>query len=391
MTSLKIDELRGVEQIIPLEDFRKLLESKKKLRVKLGVDPSRPDIHLGHTIPLRIMKKFQDAGHTVIFLIGDATGQIGDPSGRNITRPVLTNQEIQANAKTYLDQLSKVLDIKKAEIRFNSEWHGKLDLTGMLKIASHFTVAQLVEREDFKNRLTEGNELALHELFYPVMQAYDSVMLNADIELGGSDQTFNVLAGRSLQKKMGQVPQCVIITKLLVGLDGTNKMSKSLDNYVSLVDTPLDMYGKIMSLRDDLIAPYYELCTEIELSVITELVKTFAEGANPRDAKASLAREIVSIYHGPDQALAAESQWNATFRDKSGPAESQIISITYDHSPLIEYLVSQKLIASRSDVRRLLSQKGIKINNQVVSSEDEILKDGDVLSIGKTRFYLLKG
>lgn len=390
MKALSPDQLRGIEEIIPEADFARAMASGRPLRIKLGVDPSRPDIHLGHAIPLRVLRHLQDLGHTVIFLIGDATGLIGDPSGRNKTRPVLTADEIKVNAQTYLDQVGKILDVKKAEVRFNSEWHNQLSFTDLLKLASNFTVAQLIERDDFKQRLDAGDELALHELLYPLMQAYDSVVLKADVEFGGTDQKFNLLAGRSLQKKLGQSPQSVVLTKLLVGLDGTNKMSKSLDNYISLVDTPLDMYGKVMSLPDNLIAPYYELCTDIDLAVIDQLVATLAEGANPRDSKASLAREIVRIYHGDKAAIEAEDSWNKTYRDKQGPSEEQISYVGYAKKPLIDFLVAVDVVPSRSEVRRLIQGKGIRINGEVVEDENILLDRSDLVSIGKTRFFKFK-
>lgn len=382
---------RGVEDIIVQSEFEAALKLDKKLRIKLGVDPSRPDIHLGHAVPLKVMRKLQDLGHTMIFLIGDATARIGDPSGRNKTRPVLSDAEIKANAKTYLDQVGKILDVKKAEIRYNSEWLDKLDFAKLVKLAGNFTVAQLIEREDFKNRLASGQELSLHELLYPVMQAYDSVMLEADVEFGGTDQRFNNLAGRDLQRKLGQKPQQVVLTKLLVGTDGTNKMSKSLDNYIGITDEPINMYGKVMSIPDQLIAPYYELCTDIELEVIDELVKTLAEGANPRDSKASLAREIVRIYHGDRASTVAEEAWNKTFRDKSGPSEGQIEPINMGGGKLIEVLTKSGLIESNSEIRRLIRDKGIRVNDVVVEDESMGVEAGDVINIGKKRFYRLKG
>src|SRR6185369_17521440 len=296
---------RGVDQIVGLPELEQALDGSRALRIKFGVDPTRPDLHIGHAVALRKLRKFQDLGHTVIFLIGDYTTKIGDPSGKSKTRPKLSDDEIAAHVETYLAQVGQILDVKKAEIRYNSEWLAKLTFGDLIGLASNISVAQIIERDDFKNRLENGQELALHELLYPLMQAYDSVALEADVEFGGTDQRFNLLAGRALQKKLGQRPQIVFTCELLVGLDGVKKMSKSLDNYVGFTDTPVDMYGKIMSLPDSLIAPYYKLCTEIPLNVIDELVKTLAVGANPRDAKASLAREVVRLFHGEDAALKA--------------------------------------------------------------------------------------
>jgi tyrosyl-tRNA synthetase len=380
---------RGVEDIIIRAELEKELKTGRKLRLKLGVDPTSPDIHLGHAVVLRILRKFQDQGHTVIFLIGDATTRIGDPSGRSATRPVLTDAEIEANAKTYLEQVGKILDIDKCEIRRNSEWFDKLDFAEILKLAGKFTVAQLIEREDFKKRLEAGHELGLHELLYPVMQAYDSVVLEADVEFGGTDQLFNLLAGRDLQKKMGQRPQQVFLSKLLVGTDGTHKMSKSLGNYIAVADEPVDMYGKVMSIPDKLIAEYYELCTDIEMSVIHELVKTLAAGVNPRDAKASLAREIVRIYHGETAALKAEDGWNQTFRDKEGPTEDQITYVGPHKASLVDFLLAQKIFTTRSEVRRLVDQHGIRINNELAATIESDVNPNDMVQVGKKRFYKL--
>jgi tyrosyl-tRNA synthetase len=382
---------RGVDEIIVQTELEQALKGPKKLRLKLGVDPSRPDIHLGHAVVLRKLRRFQELGHTVIFLIGDATARIGDPSGRNKTRPVLDQEQIDRNAQTYLDQVGQILDVYKCEIRRNSEWLDELSLTKLLHLAGQFTVAQLAERDDFRNRLEQGLDVGLHELFYPVMQAYDSVVLEADIEFGGSDQRFNMLAGRALQKKLGQNPQSVFMCQLLVGTDGVQKMSKSLDNYVALTDQPSDMFGKLMSLPDELIAPYYELCTDIELSVIEELVKTLAAGANPRDAKASLAREIVRLYHGEDQALAAEDAFNRQFRDKERPSEIPEVVIDDAETRLSALLVSADLASSNSEARRLIEQGGVKLNDEVIKADVEItMKDCDVVQVGKRRFVQIR-
>lgn len=384
------DLLRGIEEVINETELDKLLSAKKKLRIKFGVDPSSPDIHIGHAVLLRSLARFQALGHTVIFLIGDATAAIGDPSGRNKTRPMLTGEEIEANAKTYLDQVGQILDVGKAEIRRNSEWLGRLDLSELLKLTGRFTVAQLIEREDFKNRLDAGIDLGLHELLYPVMQAYDSVALEADVEFGGTDQRFNMLAGRALQKKMDQTPQQVVMAKLLVGTDGVQKMSKSLGNYIGTADAPADMFGKVMSIPDSLIAPYYELCTDIELSVIDELVKTLAEGANPRDAKASLAREIVAIYHGSDDAIKAESAFNAQFRDKELPSDIAEVKTELGLRQVDELLVELKLAESNSEARRLLEQGGVRISGERIENDSVTVASGDVIQVGKRRFIRVK-
>jgi tyrosyl-tRNA synthetase len=383
---------RGVDQIIGRDELEAtLVDNKRKLRIKFGVDPTRPDLHIGHALVLHKLRRFQELGHTVIFLIGDYTTKIGDPSGRNQTRPMLSDKEIAANVQTYLDQVGLLLNVKKAEVRYNSEWLAKLKFGDLINLASNVSVAQTIERDDFKNRLASGQELALHELLYPLMQAYDSVALEADVEFGGSDQLFNLMAGRALQKKLGQRPQIVFTLDLLVGLDGVKKMSKSLDNYVGVTDAPVDMYGKIMSVPDPLIAPYYKLCTDIPLANIDGLVQTLAEGANPRDSKASLAREIVRLYHGEAAALKAEESWNATFRDKQGPSKDMIKELKVGKKPaaLIDLIVEQGIKPSRNQVRTLVEQNGIRLNGETVTDPSQEVKAGDEINIGKTEFYRL--
>jgi tyrosyl-tRNA synthetase len=388
---MKSDLLRrGVDQIIPIAELESALKSGRKLRIKFGVDPTRPDIHLGHAVVLRILRELQGLGHTVIFLIGDYTTKIGDPSGRSKTRPMLSDEEIEANIKTYLDQVGLILDVKKAEVRRNSEWLAKLSFADLIDLASKMSVAQLIERDDFKKRLGEGHELALHELLYPLMQAYDSVALEADVEFGGTDQLFNLLAGRALQKKMDQKPQIVFTAKLLVGTDGVQKMSKSLDNYIGVTEAPFEMYGKIMSIPDHLIAPYYELCTDVELDVIDELVKTLAAGANPRDTKASLAREIISIYHSTDDARVAEERWNGLFRNKQGPGEDEFqLHVTKVPKLIVDLLVDLGAAASKSEARRLVEQRGVSVNDEIANLE-ATAKPGDTIKVGKRRFYKLE-
>ncbi len=385
-----MDELftRGVDEIIDQVALEKLLKGSKKLRLKLGVDPSAADLHLGHTVVLRKLRQLQDLGHTVIFLIGDFTAKIGDPSGRNVTRPVLSEKDIDTNAKTYLDQVGKILDVKKAEVRRNSEWLSKLKFDDLLKLAGNFTVAQLIERDDFRTRLADKKELGLHELLYPVMQAYDSVELKADVEFGGSDQRFNILAGRSLMKKLGLKPQQVFLTKLLIGTDGKQKMSKSLGNYIAVTDKPGDMFGKVMSIPDELIAEYYELCTDISKDVVDETVKTIAEGANPRDVKASLAREIVTIYCGKEAAQSAIESFDRTFKDKLGPSEDLIEDRVILSKDLLDVLAEAE--GSKSAGRRLIAQGGVRVNDVKVDPENvPSVAAGDLIQIGKRRFLRL--
>jgi tyrosyl-tRNA synthetase len=388
-----MDELltRGVDRIIGKEELEAAFKAGRKLRIKFGVDPTRPDIHLGHAVLLHQLREFQRRGHTVIFLIGDYTTKIGDPSGRNKTRPMLSDDEIANNAKTYLDQVGKILDIKKVEIRYNSEWLGKLTFADLIMLASNLSVAQMIERDDFKNRLASGTELSLHELLYPLMQAYDSVALEADVEFGGTDQLFNLITGRNLQKKLGQRPQIIFCSELLVGTDGFKKMSKSLDNYVAITDAPLDMYGKVMSIPDNLIAPYYKLCTEIDSSVIIELVKTLAAGANPRDAKASLAREIVRSYHGENQAVRSEVHWNSQFRDGEKPTDIETFEVIDRNLPLVDLLVSSGLTTSKTKARQLIEQGGVRVDDTVQTPESGMIwANNQVLQVGKRHYLKLR-
>ncbi len=381
---------RGISDVIPRAELVKQLLGGKSLRLKFGVDLTRPDLHLGHAVVLRKLREFQELGHTIVFVIGDYTTKIGDPSGKSKTRPMLDDEEIAANVKTYLDQVGLILDVKKIEIRYNSEWLGKLTFSDLIKLASNISVAQLIERDDFSKRLADGSEIALHEFMYPLMVAYDSVALEADVEFGGTDQLFNLLAGRNLQKKLGQKPQCVITAPLLVGLDGVQKMSKSLDNYVALTDAPADMFGKLMSLPDSLIGPYFELCTDVPDEQIEAVVANISQGVNPRDTKASLAREIVRIYHGEAAAKAAEQAFNDQFRDKKAPTDIPEHTVKTG-AELVDVLVEAGLVSSRSEYRRLVMQAGVKRNNQTVTPEDEVvLQDGDTIQVGKRRYLKLR-
>ena len=382
---------RGIDQVIVKEELEAALHGSRKLRLKFGVDPTRPDIHLGHAVLLHKLRQFQELGHTVIFLIGDYTTKIGDPSGKSKTRPVLSDAEIEANTKSYLDQVGKILDLKKVEIRRNSEWLKGMSFADVIELASQISVAQLIEREDFANRLASGQELALHELMYPLVQAYDSVMLKADVEFGGTDQLFNLMAGRALQRKMDQKPQSIVVAELLVGLDGSRKMSKSYDNYVGVTDEPLDMYGKIMSLPDNLIAPYYKLCTDVALEVIDDMVLMIANGANPRDSKASLAREIVRIYHNEAAAIEAEESWNKQFREGGLPEEIEEFTIGDKRMGLVDLLVAAKLAASKGEARRLIEQNGVRLDETTQTLESEpSYKTGQILQVGKRRYLKLR-
>lgn len=380
---MEIDEIlsRGVQEVIVKENLEKRLK-EGSLRIKYGVDPTRPDIHLGHMVQLRRLKVLQDLGHTIIFLIGDYTTKIGDPSGRNSTRPVLSDEEIKANAKTYFDQISKILDIDKTEIRYNSEWFDKMTWADVLNLTAKFSTNQIIERDDFHKRLKEGSNLGLQELLYPVMQAYDSVELKADVEIGGSDQKFNILAGRELQKKMGQTPQDVMLMKILVGLDGKNKMSKSLDNYIAITDTPANMFGKVMSIPDELIKDYYELCTDINMP----------QEESPRDTKAKLAAEIVKIYHGEEEASEAVAEFDRVYKNKEIPTEVPTINIVADKMNIVELITKAELAVSNSEARRLVEQGAVSLDKEKIndpSSEIEI-KNGQILRVGKLKFVKIQ-
>lgn len=379
---------RNSSEIISIDGIKSKIKSKKKLRVKYGVDPSSPDIHLGHAVALWQLKKFQDAGHTVIFLIGDYTAMIGDPSGKNKTRPVLTAKQISINAKTYLNQVGKILDLKKIEIRKNSEWFKKINMQDIIRLGSNFSVAQIIERDDFEKRLKQNMEISMHELFYPMMQAYDSVMLEADVEIGGTDQRFNMLAGRELQKKLGQKPQDIIMTHLLSGTDGKEKMSKSLGNYIGVNESAKEQFGKTMSIPDDQIITYYRLCTLVGDEIINQYQQHIDNGANPRDYKEKLAEEITAIYHGKANAELAKNSFIKQFRDKELPED--MIKIKLRGNLNIVLLINNiSAGASNSEIRRLINQGAVKIDGAKITDESAIITAyrGMVIQIGKKRFW----
>ncbi len=385
---------KGAVDVIREEDLRVKLtrsaKSGKPLRVKLGADPTAPDIHLGHTVVIRKLKAFQELGHTVIFLIGDFTGMIGDPSGKNATRPPLVRDEINANAETYKAQIFKLLDPEKTEIRFNSEWFDALGSDGFIKLASHTTVKQILERDDFEKRMKAEKPIALHELLYPLVQGYDSVALEADVELGGTDQKFNLLVGRNLQREYGQEPQVIITTPLLEGLDGVNKMSKSLDNYVGIDEAPNEMFGKVMSISDDLMWKYYELLTDLSPPEI-EALKT--GGENPRDLKVDLAKFIIKDFHSQQAAKEAENDFIARFVKKEIPDEIEEKTVVGANWNLAELLAETHLAASKGEAKRLIEQGGVKINGEKASdAKAEIaLKEEVLIQVGKRKFLRVKG
>jgi tyrosyl-tRNA synthetase len=386
---------KGTVEIIREDGLKAKLVSSAKtgkpLRVKLGLDPTAPDIHVGHTVVIRKLKAFQDLGHTVIFLIGDFTGMIGDPSGKNVTRPPLSREEVNANAETYKRQMFKLLDPDKTELRFNGEWMDKFTSADFIKLCAKTTVKQILERDDFTKRLNEEKPISLHELLYPLVQGYDSVALDADVELGGTDQKFNLLMGRNLQREFEQDPQVVITTPLLEGLDGVNKMSKSLNNYIGIDESPNDMFGKIMSISDDLMWRYYELLTDLSPSEISNLRSEISNGKNPRDVKVNLAKLIIKDFHSQSDAQAAEDEFNRRFVKKEVPDEIEEVSIPAQTYRLADLVVASGLVSTKGEAKRLIEQGGVKINGEKATSPSaEIeLTDNLILQVGKLKFAKL--
>jgi tyrosyl-tRNA synthetase len=387
---------KGTTEIIRNEELRAKLQRSattgKPLRVKLGADPTAPDIHLGHTVVIRKLRAFQELGHTAIFLIGDFTGMIGDPSGKNATRPQLTREEINANAETYKQQIFKLLDPEKTEIRFNSEWMTDMGSAGFLRLSSHVTVRQILERDDFQQRLEANRPLALHEVMYPLVMAYDSVALEADVELGGTDQKFNLLMGRNLQREYGQESQVAMITPLLEGTDGVQKMSKSLGNYIGINEPPQEIFGKVMSISDDLMWRYYELCTDLSP---TEIASLRASDRNPRDIKVDLAKKIVADFYSPAAAMKAEDDFNAIFRNKQAPEDIEERTLPSGQWKLPRLLVELSLAPSMAEARRLIEQGGVYVGGERCSQTDfEVDVDANLMTriqVGKRRFVRVKG
>ncbi len=385
---------RGTVEIISEEDLLAKLRQGRPLRVKLGVDPSAPDIHLGIAIVLRKLRQFQDLGHEAILVVGDFTALIGDPSERKKTRPMLSPAEVTRNIGTYRDQYSRILDPQRTRVVFNSEWLARLSLGDLIQLGAKTTVARILERDDFTNRMRGGIPIFLHEIFYPLCQAYDSVQLQADVELGGTDQKFNNLMGRDLQREFGQDPQVVVLTPLLVGLDGTEKMSKSLGNAIGITDPPEEMYGKVMSVPDPLIPHYLEFCTEVPLDEVQSVALGLAEGTvHPRDAKARLAREIVTLWNGAKAAEAAEAAFRRVFVSKELPEQIPEGLISRDElvqgkARVAKLLVLLGLAESNSEARRLISQGGVSIDGARVRdiNTEVVVQDGLILRVGRRRF-----
>jgi len=393
---------RGTSEIILLEELKnKLIKAKKTkipLRVKQGFDPSAPDIHLGHTVGLRKLRHFQDLGHDVYFLIGDFTGMIGDPSGRSITRRQLTPEEVKINAETYKEQVFKILDSEKTIVEFNSHWLGKLSFVEVISLCAKYTVAQMLERDDFAKRFHEKKPIGIHELLYPLMQGYDSIALKADVELGGTDQKFNLLVGRDLQREYHQEPQVIITMPLIEGTDGIEKMSKSLGNYIGITEPPFDMYGKIMSIPDKLLLPYFELLTDISYTDLAKIDQELREDiVSPLIIKKRLAKEIVKMYHGYSEANEAEEYFQKVFQEKKIPKNIENLllpkQILKENKLWIVKLIKlTKLFKSTAEIIRNIEQGGIKINNKKILDKniDIEIKEGDILRIGKLYFYRIK-
>lgn len=373
---------RNVEEVIDRAHLERRLASGEKLRVKLGIDPTSPDLHLGHAVVLRKLKEFQDLGHQIVLIIGDFTGRIGDPSGRDKARPSLDEREIKENMEKYLGQVKKIIDVKKAEVVYNSQWLKKLDGAKLLELLGLLSVQQIIERSDFRARLEAHESIRMHELIYPVLQAYDSAQVRADVEIGGNDQTFNLLAGRTLMERLGMKPQDVLTASLLEGVDGKRKMSKSLGNYIGLTEEPGDMFGKIMSVPDKLVHKYFMLCTELDEKEIQSLEKTL----KPRDLKARLGFEIVKLYHGEAAARGARENFEKVFSKKEAPEDLLALKAGPGITALL--LVS-KVIKSRSEARRLIQQGGFDIDGTQIKDPNKPLEfhGGEVVRIGKKKFF----
>lgn len=381
---------KGAAEIINLEDLeaklKKAQDENRGLVIKLGLDPSAPDIHLGHAVVLRKMKQMQDLGHKIVIIIGDFTGMIGDPTGKSKTRKQLTREEVLENAKTYERQIFKILDKNKTELRFNSEWLSKLNFKEVIELASKYTVARMLEREDFKNRFNNQLSIGIHEFFYPLMQGFDSVAINADIELGGTDQRFNVLMGRTLQKDYNKEPQIAIFMPLLEGIDGTEKMSKSLGNYIGINEGAKDIFFKAMQIPDELIVKYFELATDIHPDEIDNIKRRLKNGENPRDIKLILARELVILYHGLQQANFAEEAFKSLFQKNEVPEDTPVVTIEKGTN-IVEAIVISRLAASKSEVKRLIGQGGVKLNGEKIVDASLISLDNeDIIQIGRRKY-----
>ena len=384
--------IRGTDEVIPIEELdkklAKSLETGIPLQVKFGCDPSRPDLHIGHAVVLRKLRHFQDLGHEAILLIGDFTAMIGDPTGRNKTRPQITLAETKQNAQSYIDQASVILSDENLTIVYNSDWLGKMDFSEVINLSSKYTVARMLERDDFTKRYQDGVPISVHEFLYPLAQGYDSVHLKSDVELGGTDQKFNLLVGRDLQKEAGQNPQVIITTPILEGTDGVEKMSKSYDNYIGLTDSPSEIYGRTLSIPDSLIGRYFEFATEISNDKLTAIENDLENGiSNPRDLKRELARELVTLYHDNDAALKAEQEFDALFIQKDEPDDMPEYRLA-ESEKLIGIMVKNGMVASNGEGKRMISQGGVRLDKEKVDDIHSTIEPGKnvVLKVGKRKF-----
>lgn len=390
-STLQIILEKGVSDVIVKKELEAKLKSGKQLRVKLGIDPTGSDLHLGHMVPLRKLQQFQEAGHQVVLIFGNFTGQIGDPSGKAEARPLKTQEELENNAKHYLDQAAKVLDIKNIEVVWNADWLGKLTFSDVTRLASVFTVQQMMERDMFQDRLKAQAPIYVHEFMYPLMQGYDSVAIKADVELGGTDQTFNLLAGREIQRSYGQEPQSVITVPILEGTDGLKKMGKTTGNYIGINEDPKDMYGKTMSIPDNLIVRYFELTTNLKIEEINEINRQLLGGENPRNLKMRLAREIVTMYHSAEAGAEAEQHFIQVFSKKELPDDIQEVKLTGTSMIIVDILMQLNACPSKGEARRLVQGGGVKYNGTKIENFTDILElSGDsILQVGKRGFYKL--
>ncbi len=386
---------RGVVEIIPEEELKEKLEKSIKenrpLKVKLGADPSAPDLHLGHSVPLRKLRQFQDLGHEVYFLIGDFTGMIGDPTGKSITRKRLTKEEVLQNAETYKRQIFKILNPLKTNVVFNSAWCENMHFAEVLDLTSKYTVARMLERDDFSKRYKDGKSISIIEFMYPLIQGYDSVVLKADVEVGGTDQKFNLLVGRELQKEYGQQPQIVMTLPLLEGIDGVNKMSKSLGNYIGISESPDQMFGKIMSIPDNLIIKYFELLTDVSLEKLKEYEQRIKNGENPKDFKVILGKTIVNQYYDHLTAEKVYEEFERIFKNKGLPDEIEEFTVE-KNMKIIDILLESKLLSSKSEVRRMLQQNAVYVNGERITDEDFLIYGGNetIIKVGKRKFLKVK-
>jgi tyrosyl-tRNA synthetase len=387
---------RGVFEIIPEEDLVKKLEhsikTKKPLNIKLGCDPSRPDLHLGHSVVLRKLRQFQDLGHQAILIIGDFTGMIGDPSGKSKTRPSLTLAETRQNGQSYFEQATKILSSQRVTMQYNSEWLDKMSFADVIRLASKYTIARMLERDDFTIRYKAGEPISVHEFLYPLAQAMDSVAIHADVELGGTDQKFNLLVGRDIQREFGQEPQVILMMPILAGTDGVEKMSKSLDNYIGVNDSPKDIYGKTLSIPDKLIYQYFELATDVSKKELLEIKKSLDNPkTNPRDMKRALARTFVQMYHSQEAATAAEEEFDRIFVEKSIPDDIEEFTVSTPMT-ITALMAEAKLAVSKGEARRLIDQGGVSIDGERVSDPNILLPDKSefILKVGKRRFLKVK-